>query len=460
MAACPLPASLIPLLAALALLSTSAPALALDDTSACTLCAVPATAGGEDRTLAQWACYAVSTIACDTEDTCWIDTTIDLIVSVSRTIVQHGPPLLACAGHDCAAGPSLMLGIFYIAAAILLGLHALHYWFPREKPVDWHYTLVRILIGGTLAYVLGAGFAQTLWTIAGAVLSLGAIFGNEILVSTATVSCNAPAPTTDIGWSTTLAITNALFRHVVDIAAVLTGIAITLIPDIGAVFEAYGRIAAGIATMNLEPVFEVLRFMFAFVLLMSAVTIITLFFFTIIEALVTTSITFALSPLIAVLWIWTGMRSAAHAALAAVLYTTVMLAIIGITLTITHRTVESSLAQFTTHILNPHYNAAENPCTDTAGTLYQSMRRYMCLVDAPPDSDGDAATLIDSSITEWLPALLVILLTTILAAAILKYASTAASELTGHQQTHTLAAQVLDQAKSLGSRGIGKLRLR
>ena len=444
-------------LLALALLALPAPAA--DECSLCTPPVADTATAGSDLTLAQWACEAVRTIACDTTDACWIDTILNLVVATSRSVVEHGPPLLACRHAECANGPSALLGIFYAAAAILLALHALHYWFPRSKPVDWHYTLIRIVIGGTLAYLMGAGLAHILWTAAGTAIAIGALFGNEILTSTANVTCNpVDSSVTALGWDATIAVTNALFRNAIDIAATLTGIAMTLLPDLGTLLESYGRMTAGLATMNLEPVFDVLRFMFAFVLLMSAVTIITLFAFTILEALITTSITFALAPLIAVLWIWTGLRTAAHAALSAVLYTALMLAITGITLSIAHRATEASLVQFTQEITNPNYE--DDHCPGGPGTLYQSMHYYMCLVNAPDDAQGDPPTLIESSITQWLPALLTIILTTIIAAAVLRYATAAASEITGHQQAHTLAAQVLSQAKSVAGKGMGKLKLR
>lgn len=439
--------------ALLAALCLAAPAEAAEE---CTLCTVAHAGDTWDSRVAWYACDTARALTCAEDGECWITPILRMLIDTSRNVVAKAPAIIACSGGDCGGGPSLLFGVFLIAAASMLAIHATQLWWPNQQDPIWPWTLLRIVVGTTLAYALGAGSASTLHHAAGIVAGLGAAIGKHLPFSGGSAThCHAPAAA-PAGWDQVVAYANAMFLDVLDLGGALITIGITLLPDIGGIFTLFSDAAKGLGSGNLEGIAEFLRFLFAFSLIMSAATLIALFMLTLIEAIMTTSLAFALSPLIALLWIWRSMRGAAHAALAATVYTALVIAIAALVLQLTFALTERAVVSFATAIENPDYAGASG-CSP-GDTLHSAVAYYVCLTGAEPDAEGDPATRIQANIAGWLPAVIVLMVTVILATALLRYAAGAASELTGHQPGTSLASSALAQAKQLGSSAAGRLR--
>ena len=431
-------------------------------TNPCEIC-VPRTVDQNStptQKVSAWACQVARIITCDDQsDACWIAHITDLVLRTSDAAVAIIPSHLVCQNGQCPNAPSLLFGVFMIAMAITLMVSAARSWTQPDSLLQWPMTLLRSIIAIGIAYVLGFGFAYDLWNLSGRIVSIGALTGQALnFTSAQTTLCNVPQIQASAGgWPTVTAILDSMVRNIIDLAGVLIGIGISILPGPGAAVQVPTEMLINAVTLNfdMEIFLGLLRFLFAFTLMGAAVSFIIIFLFALYEAIILLALTLALSPLIAWLWNWRALRSSAYAALNAVLYASIVFATANITLQISYVIIELSLAQFAIQIKNPNYTPlALDPYAPyvtcllpRSPSLYHSYEYYLCLNDLPQQS-GEYATLIDNNISQWLPAILLIIATAIIASAVLRYASAAASELTGHKQAHSTAAKLSSQIRS------------
>ena len=164
-------------------------------------------------------------------------------------------------------------------------------------------------------------------------------------------------------WRGVARVSDVAISEAADMGAILTGVAITLIPNFSESVGTVTKMVASLVTFDFSAMLEILRIMFAITLAGTAVTIILTVAFMILESIVIAALTIGLMPIIACMWMWDQTKNASKQALAALLYAIMSLTTLGVTLEVSYLAVERSIGLFTAMTLDKHY-----PKTAAMGT--------------------------------------------------------------------------------------------
>lgn len=525
---------------------------------------------------AYWACKTAREIACDDagvhasgsasgEKPCWTEPIIGNVILSAEKMAHTAPKVIACGQlHGCAT-TSAFLWIVLGAVALTLIVdagRALLTNYGRWTDVFWR--LVRL---GIVLVIIGwakiatpnvpdparsiepEGLGPVLWDWTGHAVATGAFIGRAVGLSVqkaadaaarahsggsatpmrTSARCSSIIADDEwshgmggssaelqsmVGWSGVHRMADVYLSEAADMGAILSGVALTLIPDLQGTLGAYNDMVNGLVTGELGPMLEVLRIMFSVTLIGTAALVVLTVAFQVLESIIIAGITIALSPIIAAMWIWEQTRSATRQALGAILYATMSLGVLGITLEVAYIAVEKSVTLFTSMTLDPKYpqdklvKVISNPAshgtepgcglradlvsTDGADVvlkprnMYEAYQVYLCIITAPgveidvtgtmtPEERGQwrnwryyqsrrvtrtvTATRVHSHVIGWLPAFVILIGAGIIASAIVRYAAAGASELSGFRASPSqVAGQLVGAGKAIAGRAGGKIK--
>ena len=525
--------------------------------NACSICTLPPKPPETDSTIENvvatpevmtyWACKAAKDISCDMDDgKCWAGPILGRVIEQAGDVANQTPRLLACGQIKSCDTMSPLMWIFLTAAALTLVVDA-------GRALVTHYsrwtdvTARGLKIGIVTAILLWAqtasverteGLGPTMWQWTGNAVAMGGMIGRQIGVgiqdsagggsSESSARCSSIIKEADwvgvagsprvekanirglTSWSGVARVSDIAISEAADMGAILTGVAITLIPSFSHTAAIYAKMAASMVTFDFSAMMEILRVMFAVTLAGTAITIMLSVAFMILEAVVIAGITVGLLPIIATMWIWEQTRSASKQALAALLYAVTSLTVLGVTLEITYLAVERSIGLFTAMMIDPYYPAAtaaselrkcgldsgavtfrgsagNRKAKVTTASMYDAYKVYLCLHKAEPTTvkindvevakrkkenqfaykaapEGEsvyivAPTRVTSEVVGWLPALIILVGAGVIANAVMRYASAGASELSGYRApTSQVASQIVGAGKSFATWGGGKFK--
>ena len=490
--------------------------------------------------LAYESCRAAKTISCDGvgEGECWVNPVLGAVVTQAKQAATRLPKLLSCGtmAENCP-GISPLIWIFLSAAALTLVVDAgralvSHYsrWTDvMTRAMKIAIVTIVIVWAGTAKYSSREGLGPTMWQWTGNAVAMGGLIGRYIgigiqenanpsgtkssarcssLVDSKTwAGPHSQSATTLESWKGVLRVSDVSISEAADMGAILTGVAITLVPNFTETAGAIAKTVGSIVTFDFRSMMEILRVMFAVTLAGTAITIILTVAFMILEAVVIAGITIGLLPIIACMWMWEQTKSASKQALAALMYAVMSLTVLGVTLEVTYLAVERTVSLFTSMTLDPHYpqanvvsalsacdiriDAVEFPSDGTpqvnAQSMYEAYKVYLCLHEAPPaevtitdletsqgkkenqvpyEMSGEEenvyivpASRVGGEIIGWLPAFIILVGAGVIANAVMRYASAGASELSGYRAPASqIASQVVGAGKSFATWGGGKMK--
>ena len=442
-------------LAGLALLFAGGADAQIPPPGECTVCSYAENDTNTMTRLASRACRYAKQISCEDRDDCWSANLTDLAVKTNAVLVSTMPSWIACGASECK-GPLFRPGIIIIALFTLAAIFVLIATLRVLLAIDpWHGLImqyVRIALAYLIIAALGTGFAEQLWSAAGLIIAIGANVGarlTELTEHATIIGCHRPASAA-LAWDTVQLTIQFFVRELFDMAAIIIGIASTLLPH----FEWFGTKLVSkqiwnTATFDPAALFEVLRMLFTFTLATTTMMMATGFIITIFESLITLGIGLGLSPITAFLAMYRPTRGAAFQALAAVLHATLVLLLSGLCLAIGAVLLDFSLDMFYDDVIaSPEIIAqasatgAPCPLADVRELgLRQTFNQYVHLIGC--STDNLATVTVQDNFSNWLPGLLLLIVATTTTAAILRYSGAIATELTQYQTPTTGTAQAV-----------------
>ena len=306
-----------------------------------------------------------------------------------------------------------------------------------------------------------------------------------------------------IGWRSVMVMIEVYLRQVIELGGVLIGLGWSLLPSAfgaGVLMEAVGK-------GELDKLFQLLRFSFSFALIGSGLTMMVMFIFVVLEVLILSGLAIGCIPLAACLAVWQRTRSAVRQILGALLYLVVTLLYAGIAAEVAYMALELSVHLFVSSVIDPRYVEASGGVVCFNRVLHEegevvckvlhekvvrfggcgvpgasltvqdgvlslrgnglgdSFSAYLCLlgmeqidIEEGGKSVPILATTIETSLTGWLPHVLVLVGGTVIVSMIMKYVSSAAAEFSGFKgSTSQVVQQIVGGAKGVLSTGAKKL---
>lgn len=477
------------LLAAAVALGWSAPeAQARDECQACAgyQTRAPDTDEGTTRSTqeaAYFACKVMTSISCrgaggtHTADSCWVAVLRDTVRAGAAAAANHMTRVLSDA---------VILTMLAVLAALTLvvdaGKMAAS---PKaslgESPIVGR--LVRIALAVAVMVVCAEGYDKTLFRKAGEAATAGALMGRAAGVQLHGLYTGEPSSATCvkmadggvdawqlIGWTGLNRAVTVLLSHAIDLAAVMTGLAWTFLPNFGDMVEAH---AAVWAEGNFRAIFEVMKIIFAITLVGTGLTLALTITFQALEAIMVLGIAVGITPVLGWAAVWQGTRKVPVQILSAVLYACLSLGFLSVTLEASYRTMEMAMSLFAGGVANEDY--ADRPAIYGCGFIYREgmggskrfeptradmmgiFDSYMCLMELPDleivvdgTPERSKASHSAGSVADWITPMLILIGAGIIVTALMRYANAAASELTGFRASQNqVAQQAIGAAKGL-----------
>lgn len=420
---------------------------------------------------ARAACSAANHVASRIADSCFVCQFSDTAALLSTSTAELLPEILVCGSPGCGSTatnlvtPGIILAtiaiIVLIAAAIGLARSV-----AFARPPEGEYSLLlRFAAAWTFAIAVAGGYATSLWQFAASTLQIASEAGLKAITTvlspdTPQALCNTTPATAAETIRDALLSTASI---AMDFSAVVIAIGITLLPG----FSPHDISLTAIVSYTSNPLmtsFTMLKLMFAFAVVASAVSVTVVFLTALIEAALHASIAIGASPVLALMGLFRPTRNAVFSAFASIAYAAILMITISIALAL-GVVILSTAVEFHTEILIRDNASAEalaraETCrsayspTNLAGTL----ERWICTYSA--DRDDDPLLAIHQTRYEfsWILSSLVIIVAAFVIRAIATFASAAATELSGYAHASSGTSEtILSGAQRLGSFGSSRI---
>ena len=428
--------------------------------------------------ISHWSCSFARILSCREDikgnptESCWIEHIVEIIVESMGTIASILPSLLLCGKSTCddttLGGPFAMI---MIAAVLLtLAVRAGAIFFSREPPLAIVPFLVTVAIVFTIIIALGTGTNDWIWRTIGVIATFGVGIGTEIRdiaaqgihagnteISVAHIAgCAELSPKyteTALGWPTLILLLGKLARDILDLSAILFGLAIGFIPDLGNLFSLIGKVSIDMLTLNWSVLGELFRIVIVCIMGVLAIQVAVRYLLVLVEGVVNLGLSVALSPIAVWLWIWRSTQGAMRFVGTEILYASMLFAIAGLVLVIARIIVTIGTRIFLLTSLNEQYTgdldkidgAREAGCMTLAEVeasaldLYADFNAQICALSTAPQEGPDdtqiyATHLLGTAETgtgNWLPGAIALLTCAAITSAVLGFARSAAAELSG-----------------------------
>ena len=446
-----------------------------------------------------WICKAGQRLACDdsANHPCWITPILGTITTTNVVIAESLPKRLVCKqGTNCE--PSPLIIVFGAAAIITIMVVAGRSMIAGEVATEIPLLLTRLagVSAVTLALQAEPGLSGALMSWIGNLAAWAGGAGAELYTRTTGIlpsltdggtNAQSPCDTITIGagtpWEKTMSVMTQMVEQVIDIAAMLVGIGLSIIPGLVDIAKTWGTMMMGIWSADLAIIMEILRFVFAATIAGASIALIVRFTFMLVEASLGVAIAVGLSPIIAWLWFWPGMRSGIGFLVGAAAYAALALMTGAITLGIAKMVIGSGMDHWTKTMVNtahPGYarclKDAKDGNGETVSALVEDYRLYQCMRSEPKaksattgndkdDKDDkntdthDFGTLLEKGkVSQWLPPLIIMVIAVVSLQAILGYAKAAAAELSGYSAPGGLGDELAGQLQGLAGKAMGKMK--
>ena len=429
-----------------------------------------------------WSCRMARLVACEgkgTGDRCWVDFISGGVMSATEAVVKAMPKILTCGQVDCPSGGiGGPIAIAFIAAIMLTMVIRMGHAMTTAQPWTGH---LQLILGAAvimaIAIAMSLGLVEQIWSVVGQAVALGGEVGlafREVgQTSLATKACGLGTPSGADSWGRVEEILKGMTMDMLDLAGVMVGVGVSFVPDLRNLFGGAVKFAWSMFTSaDLGIILQITRFLIAMALIMYGVRMIAGFVVVLLEGVVMTGFAMALLPIGVWLAFWKGMRGALFHILGTILYTALLYAAAGITLTIGRLTMAVGMRIFVNSTAVDGYPVAQmnglvgtgaGKCQGYAnmvriddGTpldVYKDFNHHLCLLSAPPGPDTAkyASKLIvdpEFSVMTWLPAAVILLAAGAVTVAVLKYTRVAATEVSGR----SLSAAATQSAEALSKR--------
>ena len=399
------------------------------------------------------------------ETRCWSCDALETIASSSQALITVLPAHLVCAdGRNCAVGQELSavmkLFVYLAVIAVIIGLGVSM--LRRDPPVKELMFIGKIAIVVGLVIALGTGFAQTLWELVLSAISLSARAAIHIRnLSPGYDATEWTCQGTPQGWERAMP---ALYSHIqgaVELLAGYTAIIWPLMPELN--LEKLGTTAL---TLGTNLVLDFIKIFIASTMLMGAAAVVLIYLVAVFEAQLVAAFTVALSPIIVWLALFKPTQSAAKQAFAAILYTVVLMVVIGIALAVTWVIFDIALELFLSNNLTGTQRSedAVDNCTGQFSQfpgIWPKINTYLCINAHNLDSPNMVTYSYDKNNFVWLPPALFLIISMFFAKAVANYVQAAATEIssfgTGLGDTAKEIAGKFKKGQSMVTGGVSKI---
>ena len=419
---------------------------------------------------AEFACSVANSLASRGSE-CFVCDFAASTASLTTSIAERLPELLACGTAGCGSSllttvsPSLLVASTILIALIAAAAGIFRSAIANRSPEAEYEFLLRLIIAWTFCIAFAAGFASDVWRLFAAVLQLASqaglhTIGNAISPDTPQTACT---PAFD---GTAEAIRDAVLSVAslaLDYTAVVLAIAVNLLPGINPFEVSLGSIA-NYASMPFLPLFSFIKLFLAFAVATSGGAMAIIYFTALIEALIHSAIAIGGSPVFALLSVFRPTRNATLSAAASLAYAALLLITTGIALALSAVILTTAL-QFHTDMLiddeaSPAALSRASACRASHPSINLSgaFEQYLCIHSAHQDDLPLTTSDTRRFDFSWLPAALVIILASFVIRAIGRFASAAASELSGYSHASSgTADMILSTSQRAGQLAGGRM---